>query len=46
MGRIAIPDRFDYEYEYRPPQRTEYEYDEEARTILCPEVAAGAFLTF
>ena len=24
MGRIAIPDRFDYEYEYRD---AEYEYD-------------------
>ena len=26
MGRIAILDRFEYEYEYRPPRRTEYEY--------------------
>ena len=25
-------DRFEYEYEYRPPRRTEYEYDENART--------------
>jgi hypothetical protein len=27
MGRIATLGRFEYEYEYRPPRRTEYEYD-------------------
>ena len=27
MGRIAILDRIEYEYEYRPPRRTEYEYE-------------------
>ena len=27
MGRLAIPERF--EYEYRPPRRTKYEYDYE-----------------
>ncbi|MFN7721020.1 MAG: hypothetical protein ACK5PD_06335, partial [Pirellulaceae bacterium] len=35
MGRIDILDRFEDEYEYRPPRRTEYEYDEircDART--------------
>ena len=25
MGRIAILDRFEYEYEYRPLRRTEYD---------------------
>jgi hypothetical protein len=27
MGRIATLDCFEYEYEYRPPRRTEYEYE-------------------
>ena len=25
MGRIAILDCLEYEYEYRPPRRTEYD---------------------
>ena len=27
MGRIATLDPFEYEYEYRPPRRTEHEYE-------------------
>jgi hypothetical protein len=27
MARIAILGPFEYEYEYRPPRRTEYEYE-------------------
>ncbi len=27
MGRIAILTCFEHEYEYRPPRRTEYEYE-------------------
>ena len=27
MGRIVTLDPFEYEYEYRPPRRTEHEYE-------------------
>ena len=33
MGRIAIPNLF--EYEYRPPWRTEYEYEYEKKHDPC-----------
>jgi hypothetical protein len=46
MGRIAILELSEYEYEYRPPRRTEYEYEKKHETMWCTEVAGGAFLTF
>jgi hypothetical protein len=36
MSRIAIPDRFDYENEHRPPRRTEHEHVEEQNGVLVP----------
>ena len=35
MGLIATLDFFEYEYEYRPPRRTEYE-DEKKHDVLTP----------
>jgi hypothetical protein len=43
MGRIAILERSEYEYEYRD---AEYEYEKKHETMWCTEVAGGAFLTF
>jgi hypothetical protein len=37
MGRIAILDRFEYEYEHRPPRRTEYEYEKKHEQCGAPK---------
>ena len=40
MGRIAILNRFEYEYEYRPPRRTEYEYEKKYEQSIGPKCSA------
>ena len=43
MGRIAILDRFEYEYECRPPRRTEYEYEKNREQNIGPECSIERF---
>jgi formate/nitrite transporter FocA (FNT family) len=43
IGRIAILERSEYEYEYRD---AEYEYEKKHETMWCTVIAGGAFLTF
>ena len=38
MSRIAILARFEYEYEYRPPRRTEYEYEKKHEQSGAPKL--------
>jgi hypothetical protein len=40
MIKIAIPDRFDYENEHRPPRRTEHEHVEEPERNHAPKYLA------
>ncbi len=37
MARIAILGPFEYEYEYRPPRRTEYEYEKKREQNGAPK---------
>ena len=41
MGRIDILDRF--EYEYRPPRRTEYEYEKKHEQDIAPKCSIERF---
>ena len=41
MGRIDILDRF--EYEYRPPRRTEYEYEKKHEQSIGPKCSIESF---
>ena len=41
--RIAILDRFEYEYEHRPPRRTEYEYEKKQNNELQPSARSSVF---
>jgi len=34
MSRINMLGRFEYEYEYRPPRRTEYEYEKRTNKVV------------
>jgi hypothetical protein len=34
MSRITILARFEYEYECRPPRRTEYEYEKRTNQVV------------
>ena len=43
MGQIAVLDRFEYEYEYRPPRRTEYEYEKKHEQIIAPKCSIERF---
>ena len=43
MGRIAILNRFEYEYEYRPPRRTEYEYEKKYEPSIGPKCSIERF---
>ena len=36
-------DRFEYEYEYRPPRRTEYEYENKHEQSIGPKCSIGRF---
>ena len=43
MGRIAILGLFEYEYEYRPPRRTEYEYEKKHEQSIGPKCSIWRF---
>ena len=43
MVRIAILDRIEYEYEYRPPRRTEYEYGKKHEQSIAPKCSIERF---
>jgi hypothetical protein len=44
MGQIAMLDRIEYEYEYRPPRRTEYEYEKKHEQSTGPRCSIESFL--
>ena len=44
MGQIAMLDRIEYEYEYRPPRRTEYEYEKKNEQSIGLKCSIESFL--